>query len=157
MTFRALLIILSAAAVYACQTTGEKAESNSHDMIFGLRNPEVKEYVKKYFNANLRDYSKGVITIRFNCRPDTTSYILSSTLFEPHLEVTYPLFYTEVESVPVIFYAGIEREVLLSDEYFNELREKIKPHLEKVPSNYNPPVWRLDMASGQVVKMVVLN
>jgi hypothetical protein len=152
-----LLVIIVLVGAASCTGSMRESKDNAMLQLVSINNSVVRDSVKSYYERNLAQYSKGVVTINMLIRGDTTKFIISSALSSFGIEATPPAFYTELDSIPILIYTGFEKDILADREYVNQIMARTRSYLDEIPPNYNPVVWEVMVVSQEVVGSRILN
>jgi hypothetical protein len=122
-----------------------------------IKNSVIQDSIRHYHHKNLEQYGKGVVTLHVANNNDTSIFIISSILSSFGIKKNPPSLYAKVDSIPVLIFTGIEREISQDSAFVNEIQTRVHPYLEEVPPNYNPVVWRIKTVSQRIVEADIVN
>ncbi len=133
---RKFAVLLIGFMMFSCEKKSANEFSVEHfSTMVEIDNPALKETLNNYLLENLLEEGEGVIMVDFRNNDNTSTFIVYSSISED-FKKSRPSYYTILSKVPVLFYTGLERHILIDSLYLNNLNKDVSPFLEESPTHY---------------------
>jgi hypothetical protein len=121
-----------------------------------LKNIGLTKAIRDYYKgeSDVIDNVKGVVIVRY-VKAEPEKFFLAFKVYKHEVLEDPPSFYAIVDGRFVLFYTGLEQQIVFTDKSFRQLFKAAKGRLTQQDVVYHPTVWEVDVNSEHYVFKIV--